>query len=109
MDIHTATELAYKNGYAKGYEDGKGEWISVEERLPKPDDKEPDFTEIVLFRTTQGHIYSGYRYIGRPQTSFYDDDWEPPCWLDESENVVLEEEYVTHWMPKPEDPKGEWI
>lgn len=34
MDIHDATEQAYKNGYAKGYEDGKasvevkhGRWI----------------------------------------------------------------------------------
>lgn len=32
MDIHTAMEESYKNGYAKGYEDGKssarrGHWI----------------------------------------------------------------------------------
>ena len=29
MDIYTATEQAYKNGYAKGLEDAqiKGEWI----------------------------------------------------------------------------------
>ena len=27
MDIHTATEVAYKNGYAKGFEDGKAEAI----------------------------------------------------------------------------------
>ena len=38
MDIHTATEQAYKNGYAKGFADGKGEWISVEERLPTLED-----------------------------------------------------------------------
>ena len=25
MDIHTATEVAYKNGYAKGFADGKTE------------------------------------------------------------------------------------
>ena len=27
MDIHTATEQAYKNGYAKGYADGKSEVV----------------------------------------------------------------------------------
>lgn len=27
MDIHTATELSYKNGYEKGYEKGKNEAI----------------------------------------------------------------------------------
>lgn len=27
MDEHTATELAYKNGYDKGYADAKGELV----------------------------------------------------------------------------------
>lgn len=36
MDKHTATEMAYKNGYAKGYADGTPKWIPVTERLPKP-------------------------------------------------------------------------
>lgn len=36
MKVHEATEAAYKNGYAKGYEDGKrdavkhGQWIPLE-------------------------------------------------------------------------------
>ena len=37
MTEHDATEQAYKNGYEKGYADGKselGEWIRVEEKLP---------------------------------------------------------------------------
>jgi hypothetical protein len=52
-----------------------------------------------------GHIHSGYRDVGRPQTSFYDDDWNPPYWLDESENLSFEEDEITHWMPLPEPPK----
>lgn len=82
----------------------KGEWISVEDRLPGIYDKEPDWSVTVLFRTAQGHIYSGYRNIGRTQKSFYDDDWTPPYWLDESENLSFEEDEVTHWMPLPEPP-----
>ena len=83
------------------------EWISVKDRLPKPFAKEPEWSETVLFRTITGRIYSGYRNQGRPQTSFYDDDWTPPYWLDESERIEVEDEYVTHWMPLPEPPKGE--
>ena len=33
MDNHTATELAYKNGYANGYADATPKWIPVSERL----------------------------------------------------------------------------
>lgn len=29
MDIHKATETAYKNGYAKGYADGKNEAVTT--------------------------------------------------------------------------------
>lgn len=34
MDKYTATELAFKNGYEKGYEAGKPKWISTKERKP---------------------------------------------------------------------------
>lgn len=80
------------------------EWISVEDRLPKPYDRDSDWSETVLFLTVQGHIHSGYRYKGRVQTSFYDDDWSSPYWLDESENLSFEEEKITHWMPLPTPP-----
>ena len=83
------------------------EWIPVTERLPKVYDKDPNWTVTVLFRTIQGHIYSGYRNIGRPQKSFYDDNWTPPYWLDESESLSFEEDEVTHWMPLPQPPEGE--
>lgn len=81
------------------------QWIPVTERLPEICDKDPDWSKTVLFRTVFGHIHSGYRNIGRPQTSVYDDDWTPPYWIDESENLYFEEDEVTHWMPLPEPPK----
>lgn len=80
-------------------------WIPVAERLPEIYDKDPDWSKTVLFRTVFGHIHSGYRNIGRPQTSVYDDDWTPHYWIDESENLHFEEDEVTHWMPLPEPPK----
>lgn len=82
-------------------------WISVKERLPENYDKDPDWSVTVLFMTTQGHIHSGYRNIGRSQKSFYDDDWTPPYWLDESEVLCFEENEVTHWQPLPEPPGEE--
>lgn len=75
------------------------EWISVKDRLPAPYDKDPDWTETVLFRTTQGHIHSGYRYKAQVETFF-----SPSYWLDESENLSFEDEDVTHWMPLPTPP-----
>ena len=83
------------------------EWISVNDRLPEAYDKEPDWSVTVLFRTIQGHIHSGYRNIGRSKKSFYDDDWTPPYWLDDSENLTFEEDEVTHWQYLPQPPKGE--
>ena len=83
------------------------EWISVSVRLPDIYDKDPNWSRTVLFRTAEGHIHSGYRNIGRPQASFYDDDWTQPYWLDESERLSFEEDEVTHWMLLPQPPKGE--
>jgi hypothetical protein len=102
---------AYQKGFAAGVkyvtDNNVGKWISVKDRLPEIYEKEPDWSVTVLFRTIQGHIHSGYRNIGRPQKSFYDDDWTPPYWLDESENLTFEEDEVTHWQPMPQPPKGE--
>lgn len=38
MTEYEKTEQAYKNGYAKGFEDGKPKWIPVTERLPSESD-----------------------------------------------------------------------
>lgn len=83
----------------------RSRWIPVTERLPETYDKDPDWSATVLFMTTQGHIHSGYRNVGRLQKSFYDDDWTPPYWLDESEVLCFEENEATHWMPLPDKPK----
>lgn len=53
MDRYTATEQAYKNGYTKGYEDGKPKWIPVTERLPKP--------FVTVLTCFLGGVYFGYR------------------------------------------------
>ena len=33
MDAYTATEIAYKNGYEKGYEDGKTECEGLKRKI----------------------------------------------------------------------------
>lgn len=86
MDIHTATEQAYKNGYEKGYADALGGgWISVKDRLPENDDRvlvyldsERGYTKI----DTDGIYYRGGQWVR---------------WGND----------VTHWMPLPTPPKGE--
>lgn len=40
MDIHTATEVSYKNGYEKGFQDGiKQQQAEIERLKKKLDDK----------------------------------------------------------------------
>lgn len=85
MKLIEATEQAYKNGYAKGYEDGRPKWIPVTEQ------EEP----------TQNGTYLCHGYwLGsrRKQTEAarFFGEW------DISNNFIL-----THWMPLPEPPKGE--
>ena len=88
-------------------EQGERRWIPVTERLPEINDKARDWSVTVLFRTIQGYIHSGYRNVGSLPQSYYDDNFTPPYWLDESENLDFDEDEVTHWMPLPEPPKGE--
>ena len=83
MDIHTATELAYKNGYAKGFADGKGEWISVSERLPK------EGVRVLVWLKGDNSQY----------TSIDTDRLSLKKW-------VRWGRLVTHWMPLPEPPEG---
>ena len=88
MKIHEATEQAYKNGYAKGYEDGRPKWIPVTERLPEEDGYYLCNVRSFAFR---GSFYAAmlkYDKGGFIEGHIYTDD-------------------VTHWMPLPEPPKGE--
>ena len=122
MKTYEATEQAYKNGYAKGYEDGIAEmetdnnrlrsmwakavskaskadaqiprWIPVTERLP-----DKDGTYIVHFATKSvgdaeyESIYGSFGY------------WRDISWDDDADWFPYVD--VTHWMPLPEPPKGE--
>lgn len=89
MNIHDATEQAYKNGYVKGYADGKGEWISVEERLPEVDTNVLVITASGSFKVARCNIYKNGTLV---------------LW---ATNDGLGERAITHWMPLPEPPKGE--
>ena len=84
MDKYTATELAYKNGYERGYNDGKPKWIPVSERLPEK-------FHNVLAACKCGDWYS----------------IELDC-IDNSggwNGDLFRMNDVTHWMPLPEPPK----
>ena len=75
--------LQYDRGqYEKGFADGmlfrKGEWISVEERLPDQDGK-------YLSYTRKGFTVLSYYYALEGEFGF--EHWD-----------------VTHWMPLPEPP-----
>ena len=95
------------NGVTLDNQVSSSKWIPVTERLPEISALDKEWSKTVLFRTTLGYIFSGYRCVGRPQKSFYDDDWTPPYWLNESEELEFEDDEVTHWMPLPQPPKGE--
>jgi hypothetical protein len=95
MDNHTATEIAYKNGYAAAMREQtncckKGNsWISVEERLPK---SRADVLVVAYWGEewqTMTGWYSAMMGKWRIITPF--GEREPGG--------------VTHWMPLPEPPK----
>jgi hypothetical protein len=84
MNIHDATEQAYRNGYEKGYADALGGgWVSVEERLPEVGTDVIGYSEkkdrcfVVAYSDTYKSFFSG---------QFTNDD-------------------ITHWMPLPLPPK----
>lgn len=80
MDNYDATEIAYKNGYAQGYEDGSPKWIPVSKRLPTEEDANEDGEVLVLHRS------------GLCEALFWDD-------------VARYHAMLSHWMPLPEPPK----
>ena len=84
MDKYTATELAFKHGYEKGYEAGKPKWIPVSERLPGFE------IERVLV------MINGDLILGYPKMDT--DRYRNGIWVRYGDNV-------THWMPLPEPPK----
>ena len=132
MREHDMTEQAYKNGYAKGFEDGKPKWIPVTDRLPEPE------TEVLVlaerkaysFKTksvTMHHtVTTGMYEDGSKNTEDsnwwwetdgfeYDEEldayiipegwWEYKHYNGDDEHNHAIDDVVTHWMPLPEAPK----
>lgn len=61
-------------------------WISVKDRLPENDGL------YIVCKTIRGHQIS------------FEAHWKGNKWLSVVNNNLLD--YVTHWMPLPEPPKG---
>jgi hypothetical protein len=75
------------------------EWISVKDRLPK-NNKTGEISEIVIVRTADGEVTTGWL------DALEGDKW----WIvigDDDTHTCWGLEYVTHWMPLPQPPKGE--
>ena len=85
MDNYTATEEAYKNGYADATK-----WIPVTERLP-------EYDQIVLCYKAD----RGVR-VGKHLNATYADGVS--AFMDCVWNYAFG---ATHWMPLPPAPKGE--
>lgn len=83
-DIHNAKEEQFAEGTALMPD----EWISVKDRLP-------DAQKWIL-----GFCVSGAMEVVRYDSTT--DDWDSvlPC-------HCYIKEYITHWMPLPEPPKGD--
>lgn len=86
MKIHEATEQAYKNGYDKGYADGRPKWIPVSERLPDKSGR-----------------YLICEELGRVMIA----GWDTSCWFGGHSYSEFTVYKATNWMPLPEPPKGE--
>ena len=99
-----AIEQAYKNGYAKGYEDGTPKWIPVSEP-PKKDgkylvfQKHPYGTVIrVLWFAKDARKVNKYDFVN---------DWKNVWYAYSSEWGYYTIDDATYWMPLPQPPKGE--
>ena len=81
-------EMSYNNGYAKGLEDGKPKWISVEDKIPEKYGKHLCLLKSCAFRGCYYPMLMFHDQYGfRDGCVYYDD--------------------VTHWIPLPEPPETE--
>lgn len=90
MNEHDMTEQAYKNGYDKGYEDGKRDatpkWIHIRDRNRLPEEGKP----VLVYTYMNGDQIKAVRRGEK--------------WYSTWDNTPLV--YVSHWTPLPESPKG---
>lgn len=108
MDKYTATEMAYKHGYEKGYKAATDnnvgcKWIPVSERLPEKDGG------YLVYKTLGKHGWCkvlDFAKDGR-KVDIYDFDscWENVWYNYDNEWGYVISDNVTHWMPLPEAPK----
>ena len=116
MDKYTATEMAFKHGYEKGFEAGKKD---AEDEIKILKQKRANIFEI-LDSYEKGRA-SAFKWIPASNRLpangdtvivcdaredyvncfWYDMGW----WYNEGHRVSLDE--ITHWMPLPEPPKEE--
>lgn len=100
MNIHDATEQAYKNGYTRGMKDAV-KWIPVTERLP---DLEMDSWEDEDGSTGDFEVSGwvlGLDQSGMPQKVRYERGPIFCGWYDDPGTIYI----ITHWMPLPEPPE----
>lgn len=94
MDKYTATELAYKHGYEKGYADGKPKWIPVEDQK-KPKDRKEYFIAYV-FEDSDMHFFGTAMYHANGSNGIVDGP--------HFSNEGIMRMRVTHWLDIPKLP-----
>ena len=81
--------------------EAESKWISVKDGLPNVD-KTKNQSEAVMVLATNGKVTRAmyYERAVRYGKTVYRWKW---CW-----DAIYEKDDITHWMPLPEPPKGEW-
>ena len=104
MDEHTSYEQAFQNGYEKGKQDAL-KWIPVTERLPQEDGNYLVFEQHAYgTATTTLRFAKDARLVDKYD---FDRAFKNVWYRYDSEWGHITIDYVTHWMPLPQPPKGE--
>lgn len=107
MTEYEKTEQAYKNGYAKGFEDGKPKWIPVTERLPE--EHESIFVSFHGTEKWQDGMFLKCSDTVLASVEYEDCKRRVKAIITKDGKWDLSKMYraskVTHWMPLPDAPK----